>query len=363
MLFVFLKAPHLVIYQSWSIVVCLILTPMTIAFFEAEAWEQALVAAALPDHALTFSAAPLTTETGIQDVSPDILSTFIYSPLTTDVLSRFPNLKLIATRSTGYDHIDLSYCKMHGITVCNVPAYGVNTIAEHTFALILALSRTIIPSVERTRKGDFRLDGLRGFELAGKTLGVVGLGRIGTRVAQLAHAFGMKVLVTTRHQDLAKAKTLGITFVDLPTLLRSSDMVTIHVPLTAETKYLINTENILLMKKGSYLINTARGGVVETEAILRALEQGILAGAALDVLEEECALKEERELLTGAFLKMCDLKTQLFNHVLLTKENVIITPHNAFNSEEALREIIQTTIKNIIAYTKGKPENVVNPVL
>lgn len=333
---------------------------MTIAFFETEDWERVLFTTALPDHALTFSPASLTTRTVIQGTSPDILSTFIYSPLNADVLSRFPNLKLIATRSTGYDHIDLSYCKERGITVCNVPAYGVNTIAEHMVALMLALSRKIIPSVERTRKGDFHLEGLRGFELAGKTLGVVGLGRIGTRVAQIAKAFQMKVLVSTRHQDPAKAKALGITFVDLTTLLRSSDMVTIHVPLTSETTHLINKENVHLMKKGSYLINTARGGIVETESILWALEQGILAGAALDVLEEECALKEERELLSGEFLKTCDLKTQLLNHVLLTKENVLITPHNAFNSEEALQEIIQTTIKNIVAYTKGKPENVVN---
>lgn len=332
---------------------------MAIAFFETEEWEQALFAASLRGHTLIFSSAPLTAQTVIQGASPDILSAFIYSQLNAEVLSRFPNLKLIATRSTGYDHIDLSYCAARGITVCNIPAYGVNTIAEHTVGLMLALSRKIVLSVERTRKGDFRLDGLRGFELAGKTLGIVGLGRIGTRVAQLAKAFEMRVIVATRRQDSAKEKELGISFVDLPALLQSSDIVSLHVPLTSETKHLINKDNVRIMKKGSYLINTARGGVVETEAILWALTQEILAGAALDVLEEECSLKEERALLTGEFLKTCDLKTQLLNHVLLTRENVLITPHNAFNSEEALREIVQATIENIRAYLQGNPTNVV----
>jgi D-lactate dehydrogenase len=336
---------------------------MTIAFFETENWEQTLFATALHEDAFTFFPASLNGDTVGEVAHADIVSTFIYSKLDAEVLSRLTSLKLIATRSAGFDHIDISYCKAHGITVCNVPAYGVNTIAEHTFALMLALSRKLIPSIERTRRGDFHLEGLRGFALAGKTLGVVGLGRIGTRVAELARAFGMKVLVSTRHQDPTKAETLGITFVDLPTILQSSDIVSLHVPLTPETRHLINTKNIQLMKKGIYLINTARGGVVETEAILWALEQGIIAGAALDVLEEECAFKEERELLTGAFLKTCDLKTQLLNHVLLTKENVIITPHNAFNSDDALREIVRTTINNIVAYTKGTPENVVNPVM
>ena len=332
---------------------------MNIAFFETEDWEQEVFKKALPDHTLSFSHEPLTAETVSHAVEADVISSFIYSPLTSAVLSHLPNLKLIATRSTGYDHMDLSYCRKKEITICNVPAYGVNTIAEHTFALILALSRNIIPSVERTRKGNFRLEGLRGFELAGKTLGVVGLGRIGTRVVELAKAFQMHVIATTRHADPKKTGEHGITFVDFPTLLQSSDIVSLHVPLAPQTRHLINKENIHLMKKGSYLINTARGAVVETEAMLWALAQGILAGVALDVLEEEYALKEERQLLTNEFLKTCDLKAQLFNHILLTKENVIVTPHNAFNSEEALQEIVHTTIENIHAFIVGKPENVV----
>lgn len=331
---------------------------MKIAFFETEEWEKKYLEKALADYQLVFNNKPLTGETASDVIDCDVLSTFIYSSLKGDVLAHFPNLKLIATRSTGYDHIDLDYCKKNSVTVCNVPTYGVNTIAEHTFALILALTRKLIPSIDRTRRGNFVLDGLRGSELAGKTLGVIGFGHIGKRVAELATAFQMNAIVYTRHPDVSYPNS-HVRFVDLPTILRESDIVSLHVPLTAETKHLLNKDNIRLMKKGSVLINTARGAIVETEAILWALEQGILSGVGLDVLEEECALKEERALLTREFLATCDLKTQLLNHVLLTKENVIITPHNAFNSEEALQEILSTTVKNIEAWQAGKPQNTV----
>lgn len=330
---------------------------MKISFFEVEDWEKEYLSSKLSSHELFFSSESLTLGGLRQVLEANILSTFIYSQLSAPVLSKFPLLKFIATRSTGFDHIDLSYCQKNGITVCNVPTYGVNTVAEHTFSLILALSRKIIPSVEKTRRGNFSLDGLRGFELAGKTLGIVGFGHIGKRVAEIAKSLKLNVIVTTRHPDEKLAQQFGITFVDLETLLKNSDVVSLHAPLTSETTHLINKENITLMKKGSILINTARGAVVETEAILWALEKGILAAAGLDVLEEECVLKEERELLTKEFLKTCDLKTQLLNHVLLTKENVIITPHNAFNSHEALVEILKTTVDNITSFLAGNPIN------
>ena len=329
---------------------------MNIAFFETEPWEKDLFEQALGDHDLSFSSEPLDRTQLAHYKDAEIVSPFIYSRLYADVLSQLPKLTLIATRSTGVDHIDREFCTVHNIAIRNVPAYGVNTIAEHTFALILTLSRKIVPSVERTRRGNFTLEGLRGFELAGKTLGIIGLGSIGMRVAELAIAFDMKVIVNTRTPKKELENTLGITYSDLPTLLGSANIVSIHVPLVPETRHLINKDNIKLVKPGSFLVNTARGAIVETEAILWALERGILAGVGLDVLEEECALKEERELITKEFLKTCDLKTQLINHVLLTKDNVIITPHNAFNSREALEEIVRTTIRNITSYVSGEPE-------
>lgn len=332
---------------------------MTITFFEIENWEKQYFQSALTGSSLSFYEKPLTKESILSIDDTEILSSFIYSKLSSEILLQFPKLKLITTRSTGFDHIDIEYCKKEGIAVCNVPTYGINTVVEHTFALILALSRKVIPSIERTKRGDFSLERLRGFELAGKTLGIVGLGHIGKRVVEIAKSFKMNVLVSTKHPDQNLAKQLEITFVELPALLSNSDIISLHVPLTAETRHLINKENIALMKKGSLFINTARGAVVETEALVFALEKGILVGAGLDVLEEERALKEERELLTKEFLKTSDLKTQLLNHVLLTKENVIITPHNAFNSNEALQEILQTTVGNITSFIAGKPVNLV----
>lgn len=332
---------------------------MLIACFETEDWEKDLLSQKYAEHDIRFFGGHATADSVGEVADAEILSTFIYSKIDSQVLDRMPSLKLIVTRSTGYDHIDLSECKKRGITVCNVPAYGVNTIAEHTFALILALSRKLIPSSEQTKRGNFSLDGLKGFELAGKTIGIVGFGHIGDRVAELARAFRMNVLVSTRHPDTKEAERIGITFVPLGELLSKSDIVSLHVPATPETKHLINKTNIGSFKKGSFLINTARGSVVETEAILIGLDQGILAGAGLDVLEEECALKEERQLLTEEFRETCDLKTQVFNRMLLLRDNVIITPHNAFNSTEALREIALITVGNIDAWIDGKPVNVV----
>jgi len=277
------------------------------------------------------------------DPQTEILSPFIYSHLTPDILEKLPMVRLIATRSTGIDHIDAEYCKNRNIEIKNVPSYGVNTIAEHTFALILALSRQIVPSVERTRKGSFSLHNLRGMELAHKTMGIIGCGAIGQRVIELARAFSMNVCVYSR----TPKEIAGVQFVDLETLLRQSDIVSVHVPATPETHHLINTENIQFMKKGSMLINTARGSIVQTEAIVKALETGILSGVGLDVLEEEVALKEERQLLTREFLDTGDVRIQLLNHVLLNREDVLITPHNAFNSQEALHEILATTVTNI----------------
>lgn len=328
---------------------------MNIVFFELEDWEKDYLQGAITGHNLSFFNEALTKDNFASAKDAEIISPFIYSSLSKDLLSNFPNLKLIATRSTGFDHIDINYCQEKGIIVCNVPTYGVNTIAEHTFALILALSRKIVSSVEQTRQGNFELAGLRGSELVDKTLGIVGFGHIGTRVAEIAQAFKMKVIVYTRHPNVAQ-KT-GVTFVDLPTLLSISDVISLHLPATAESHHLINKENVKLMKKGSLLVNTARGSIVDIEAIFWALDQKILAGAGLDVLEEECTLKEERQLLSKDFLKTCNLKTQLLNHVILNKKEVIITPHNAFNSDEALKEILITTATNITGFISGKPIN------
>lgn len=288
------------------------------------------------------------------------LVVFVYSQVTAEVLDKLPNLQSVFTMSTGYDHIDLNACKSRGITVHSVPFYGENTVAEHTFALILALSRKLIASVERTKNFDFNPAGLEGFDLNGKTLGIIGMGRIGTFVAKIAKGFSMQVLAYDAYPKENLAQEIGFEYVDFEQLLSNSDIVTLHTAYRPETHHIVNQETIRLMKKGSYLINTARGGLVETSAIIMALEEGILAGAGLDVLEEECFIKEEKELLSQAFLKTCDLQTVVQDHLLIQDNRVIVTPHNAFNSREAILRILETTVENIKSQLNGENLNLVN---
>ncbi len=333
---------------------------MKIAIFEIEDWEKPYLQEKLQGHELTFFSTPLDL-TNIQQVKDvEAMAVFIYSQIKEEILNQLPNLKYIVTRSTGFDHIDLNLCKQKSILVSNVPEYGTYTVAEHTFALMLAISRRLLPSIERAKKGDFSLDGLRGFDLHGKTLGVIGTGHIGQEVIKIAKGFGMRVLGYNRtvHQDLADQ--LGFKYVSVDELLAQSDIVSLHLPYSPETTHFINKDNILKMKKGSVLLNTARGGLIETEAILVGLDEGNLQAAGIDVLEEEAFIKEERQLLTEQFLKDCDIKTQLLNHVLLTKDNVLITPHNAFNSQEALQRILDVTIENLITFANGQQINLVN---
>lgn len=327
-----------------------------VTFFEIEDWEKEQIQKLLPNSQLLFTKTKAHEEKNQEFLNTAIISTFIYSALNKETLNRFPKLRLIATRSTGYDHIDLNYCKDKNITVANVPSYGEHAVAEHTFALILAISRKIIPTVEKSRRGDFSLDGLRGFILHGKTIGVVGEGNIGKKIVDIARCFGMNVLISTSHPG---KNTDNVKYVSFEELIRSSDIVSLHVPHTPQTHHLINIENIKNFKKGVVIINTARGSLVETQAILEGLEKGIILAAGLDVLEEECGLKEERELLTEDFLKSNDIKTQLLNHVLLTRNDVIFTSHNAFNSDEALMQILQITADNITSYLSGKPQNAI----
>ncbi len=289
----------------------------------------------------------------------EIISIFIYDKVDKKRLYQLPKLKFITTRSTGFDHIDLEECRKRGIKISNVPYYGENTVAEHTFMLILALSRKAVDSINKTRKGDFTLEGLRGFDLKDKTIGIIGCGHIGLHVARMANGFEMKTLVYDAKKNKKLAKKYKFKYVSFEYLLKNSDIITLHVPLNKHTHHMINSRNINKIKKGALLINTARGGVIETEAIIKALDKRIISGAGLDVLEGECFIKEESQLLNSKFAKECDLRTQLENHILLNRGNVVITPHNAFNSDEALRRILDTTIDNIKAFKSKKPINVV----
>ena len=332
---------------------------MRIGFFETEPWEKEILKKAFPKDRLIFSTKKLTARNVKKYSNLEALGIFVHCEINSSVLKSLPKLKFITTMSTGFDHINLEACKKRNIKVFNVPVYGENTVAEHTFALILAISRKLTECVERAKKGSFLLKGLRGFDLQGKTLGVIGMGNIGEHVVRIAKGFDMNVLVTDVHQDKKLAKKLGFKYAKLNTLLKNSDIITLHVPYNKHTHHLIGKEQFNLMKKSAYLINTSRGGVVDTDVLVKALKRKRIAGAALDVLEDECEMIEEKQLLTKEYQTKCNLKTMMQNHVLLAMDNVIITPHNAFNTKEALTRIIEVTIENIKGFKQSKKVNLV----
>ena len=333
---------------------------MNVLIFEAQDWERDAAQRLAPAHAVRCLPGPLDSAIGDGFADVEVLSTFIDSELTAAALRPFAKLKLIATRSTGYDHIDLDYCRAAGISVCNVPDYGDPTVAEHTFALLLALARKVAEAVERTRRGDFSQAGLRGFDLAGKTLGVVGTGRIGRRVIQIAKGFGMSVIAFDAYPDPGLEASLGMRYAPLPELLASCDVLTLHIPGGDATRDLIGVDALALMKPSAVLVNTARGGVVNVEALIHALTEGRLAGAALDVLSEEPWLRDEAQVFQdGAGLGADGMRTLVANHALLKLPNVIVTPHIAYDTDEAVRRIMDITLSNIEAFAAGQPKNVV----
>ncbi len=332
-------------------------TPSSILFAEMnEKWQREYLAQKLGQGLLFENANAHDLGKTYKGVS--VLSPFVNSRVGKKEMDLFPDLRLIVTRSTGFDHIDLKTASERGIKVCNVPTYGENTVAEHTFALILSLARNLRKSYFKVRDHNFSLDGLMGFDLYGKTIGVVGTGHIGIHVIRMAKGFGMNVLAFDVRQNRFLAEVLGYQYVALEELLSQSDIISLHVPYMKATHHLINQANMSKIKRGAILVNTARGGLVETAALVRGLDEGVLSGAGLDVLEgEELILEEKRFLDTGDADKM---QLTLRNQELLRRDNVIYTPHMAFYSKEAVTRILDTTVENILKFMAGNPENVVN---
>jgi D-lactate dehydrogenase len=291
-----------------------------------------------------------------------ILSTFINSKISSQIIDSLPNLRFISTRSTGFDHIDIEYARSKGIAVSNVPTYGENTVAEHTFALILSVARHLKKAHFKISQGDFSIKELMGFDLKGKTIGVVGTGHIGLRVIKMAVGFSMKVLAYDPTQNRFLEEVLGFKYVDFDTLLKESDIISLHAPYGKRTHHMINGENIGKIKKGAILINTARGGLIDSAALTKALDSGILAGAGLDVLEGEDLILEEKQLLRKKkdIYNPQKLQLMLRNCFILQRENVVFTPHTAFYSKEAIERILDTTVKNIKGFINKSLINVVN---
>ena len=320
---------------------------MNIAFFELEPFEKEFFTKEFSKHQLSFSSKPLTSRNAKKYSSSDIIVVFTFSTINKTVLDSLPNLSCIITMSTGYDHIDISEAKKRNINISTVPQYGQNTVAEHAFGLLLALNRHIVQAVTRTRLKEFNFKGLLGRDLAKKTIGILGAGKIGQHMIKYARAFDMDVLVFDKYADRALAKKLGFKYTSLNTLCKQSDFISLHLPLVPETKHILSTKEFSLMKKEVLLVNTGRGALIDTRALLVALDKKQIAGCALDVLESECDLKKESRFALAKHPPKQRLHLAVDNTELLFRQNVLITPHLAFYTQEALQRIADTTAKNI----------------
>ena len=301
---------------------------------------------------LHFQPARLTLDTAALADGYEVVCAFINDELDAQVLQRLAagGTRLIALRSAGYNHVDLAATQRLGLTVVRVPAYSPHAVAEHAVALILALNRRLHRAYNRTREGDFTLHGLTGFDLHGKTVGVVGTGQIGTAFARIMAGFGCQLLAYDPYPN-PELLALGARYLPLPELLRESRVISLHCPLTEHTRHLINAQSLAQLQPGAMLINTGRGALVDTPALIDALKSGQLGYLGLDVYEEEALL---------FFEDRSDLPLQ--DDVLarlLTFPNVIITAHQAFLTREALDAIAATTLDNINRWAAGNPQNLV----
>ncbi|MFO7947657.1 MAG: NAD(P)-dependent oxidoreductase [Armatimonadota bacterium] len=334
--------------------------PATIVFVEVAPWEQEYIEGNAEQYGWDIEMyeeeATELPEEARENV--EILSCFINSDVNADFIDDCPNLKHIATRSTGYDHIDTDRCRERGIVVSNVPQYGENTVAEHTMGLILTLSRHIHTAVDRVKRGDFSVDGLLGFDLYGKTLGVIGAGRIGLHVIRMGNAMNMRVIAHDVNEESLFSEVLNFEYVDLDTVLREADILTIHVPLIPATHHLLDAEKLSKMKDGVLIVNTSRGGVIDSNALLDALNDGPVAGVALDVLEGEQVFNEDR-VLAREEVSPDELRLAVEAYQLIHHPKVIVTPHIAFYSEEALERIVDTSYENIQHFLDDCPSNTV----
>lgn len=286
-----------------------------------------------------------------------IISVFTHSNvISTSQLDKFKNLKLITTRSTGFNHIDLEYCKKRGIIVCNVPKYGETTVAEFAFGLLLALARKIIQGRNGMAHNHVEISNYMGFDLYGKTIGIIGTGSIGRHMIQLAQGFGMNVIAYDPYPTESLKELYVPTIIDI---FKQADIISLHVPSTPQNHHMLDEIAFSMMKRGVIIINTARGDLIDTQALYCAIRSGIVGGAGLDVLENEDFLIHDDVLTCPRATDRDMLLDSAMNLKLLQFRNVIATPHIAFNSIDAINRINATTFDNIMAFLKGNPANVI----
>ena len=342
-----------------------------IYFLETETAEQEFYSSHLAEHDVRFVL-------GIEEVGEDaeVLSIFINTRIAVEFLAAHQRLRLIVTRSSGFDHLDLPACRERGIAVANVSDYGFTTIAEHTFALILALSRRLREVMLAPKGGTFSYAATRGFDLAGKTLGIIGMGRIGQRVADLARAFQMTVLAYDIKHPATLERALDFKFVPLEELLSQAHIISLHAPLSPETYHILNRETLAQCREGVVIVNTARGSLIDTQALREALDSGQVGGAGLDVLQDERVMRQSVSHIIAADIiqhlrsdavaydardadRLRELEELMLGDAVLARSNVVFTPHVAFNSVEAVERVRDMTVENILAFAAGEPVNLV----
>lgn len=298
-------------------------------------------------HELVFLEARLSPATAPLAATSAAVCVFVNDDLGAEVLQQLHSLglSLVALRSAGFNHVDLTAASRLGLTVARVPAYSPHAVAEHTVGLILALNRKIYRAYNRVRENNFALSGLLGFDLNRRTVGVVGTGRIGAVLARIMLGFGCRVLAHDLCPDAA-CQQAGVEYVDLATLFAESDIISLHCPLTPASHHLIDTSAVAQMRPGVMIINTSRGALIDTRAVIAGLKTGQVGYLGLDVYEEEAALffedQSDRVMRDDVFAR------------LLTFPNVLITGHQAFFTVEALANIAVTTIGNITAFERGE---------
>ena len=324
---------------------------ITTAVFDTKPYDRESLRAAATSGAIDwhFHEARLTRETSALAQDARAVCVFVSDQLDRPCLEalKAQGVQLVALRCTGFNNVDIAAAKELGLTVTRVPVYSPYAVAEHAVALLLALNRKIHRAFNRVRELNFSLHGLVGFDLHGKTAGIVGTGKIGRILADILRGFGMRVIAYDPFPDPEWAARAGVEYVEPSVLAEASDVVSLHVPLTPATKHLIRRETLGVMKPGVILINVSRGALIDTPALIAALKSGHLGGVALDVYEEEEGVFFED--LSGQVLQDDDLAR------LLTFPNVLITSHQAFLTREALSDIARTTVGNLEALALGKP--------
>lgn len=298
-------------------------------------------------HKLQFIEGRLTKETLALSKGAECLCCFVNDKIDSDVIKgAYENgIRLIALRSAGFNHVDLAFAKSIGMKVVHVPEYSPYAVAEHAVGMILTMNRKLHKAYNRVKEENFSLNGLVGFDIHGKTVGVIGTGKIGKIFAKIMSGFGSEILLFDKYPDEAFAKSIGARYTNLDEIYKLSDIISLHIPLTPETKYLINEASISKMKNSVMIVNTGRGKLIDTKALVRALKNGLIGFAGLDVYEEEEGVFFEDKSETG-ITDDCLAR-------LLTFPNVFITAHQAFLTQEALHNIAETTLVSVKDFEQG----------